>query len=215
MKELIKKLSEIQRNLNAPKNQFNSYGNFSYRSCEDILSAVKKFLDDDCILIVTDEVISIEGWHYIKATARFIHGDKEITATACAREQESRKGMDTAQCSGSASSYARKYALNGLFLIDDTKDPDTSEFKKEGQNKDHQQHNKFQKNTSCTKEDRTTIQLRSIISNYTEKFKNKEKIGKVCKDLGLEYISDIKNRDEVQKSQMLEFLKKNYQISGK
>jgi hypothetical protein len=124
-------LVNIQKNLKAPKNQVNKFGNYKYRNCEDILEAVKPLLGD-CVLVIADEVVEIGGRHYVEATVSLrskIQSDDEpnYSATAFAREPESRKGMDESQITGAASSYARKYALNGLFCIDDTKDADSSQ----------------------------------------------------------------------------------------
>lgn len=123
------KLTDIQRRLKAPKSNFNSFGKYNYRSCEDILEAVKPLLED-CTLFLSDEVVEIGGRVYVKATATFSDGKTEVKVSAFAREADSKKGMDESQVTGTASSYARKYALNGLFLIDDTKDADTDEFAK-------------------------------------------------------------------------------------
>ena len=123
MKELI----AIQSTLNAPKGQYNAFGKYKYRSCEDILGAVKPLLNKfSCTLTISDDVVMVGERIYIKATATITNsaGEKEVTI-AYAREEESKKGMDASQITGSASSYARKYALNGLFAIDDTKDADT------------------------------------------------------------------------------------------
>jgi len=117
-------LAEIQKKLKAPKNQHNNFGNYNYRSCEDILEAVKPLLDD-MWLTINDEIVPVGNRYYIKATATLHGTDTEISVSAYAREEETKKGMDASQITGSASSYARKYALNGLFLIDDTKDADT------------------------------------------------------------------------------------------
>ena len=117
-------LTRIQLLLKAPKNQYNKFGNYNYRSCEDILEAVKPLLEG-ATLTITDDIVVIGQRYYVKATATFTLGDKIISVTAFAREEETKKGMDASQITGSASSYARKYALNGLFLIDDTKDADT------------------------------------------------------------------------------------------
>lgn len=125
MSELIKKLSEIQRKLKAPKGQFNSFGKYAYRNCEDILEALKPLLKD-VILTITDEVVLIGDRFYIKATAQVTDGETTISTVAFARECDSRKGMDDAMLTGSTSSYARKYALNGLFCIDDNRDPDVT-----------------------------------------------------------------------------------------
>jgi len=124
MKELI----AIQSNLRVPKNQYNSFGQYYFRSAEDILEALKPLLAaNDCILTLSDEIVLIGGRYYIKATASLTNKDGVVVSTnAFAREEESKKGMDGAQITGAASSYARKYALNGLFCIDDTKDPDAT-----------------------------------------------------------------------------------------
>lgn len=140
------KLSEIQQKLKAPKNQFNAFGKYNYRNCEDILEALKPLLGDS-VLTLSDEVVQVGNRNYVRATATFTWPNTEIfeevnmttrttssmtvrptqqavCVTAYACEAEDRKGMDASQITGAASSYARKYALNGLFLIDDTKDAD-------------------------------------------------------------------------------------------
>lgn len=123
MKELIK----IQAELKAPKNQFNAFGKYKYRSCEDILEAVKPLLAKyECTLTIHDEVREVCGIAYIEATASIQKENEGRTVTAQAGIDLNRKGMDVAQSFGASSSYARKYALNGLFLIDDTKDPDAT-----------------------------------------------------------------------------------------
>lgn len=128
----MKELLLIQSELKAPKNQRNSFGNYNYRSCEDILEAVKPLLiKHDCFLTISDEMVEVGGRVYVKATATITCGDKVVTVTANAREAETKKGMDDSQITGSSSSYARKYALNWLFLIDDTKDADTRDTAKE------------------------------------------------------------------------------------
>lgn len=123
MKELIM----IQQGLKAPKGQYNSFGKYHYRSCEDILEAVKELLgDQSCILNISDELVLIGDRYYVKATATITNSEgKSVSTTAFAREPIDKKGMDESQITGMASSYARKYALNGLFCIDDTKDADT------------------------------------------------------------------------------------------
>ena len=123
----MEKLIKIQSELKAPKNQFNKFGGYNYRSQEDILEALKPLLTKhECLLTVTDEMEAVEGRVYVKATATITDGEKGVQVTAYAREASTKKGMDEAQITGSASSYARKYALNGLFLIDDTKDADAT-----------------------------------------------------------------------------------------
>lgn len=125
MKELIK----IQEELKAPKSQYNSFGNYKYRSAEDILEAVKPLCHKNgCTLTLSDELKQIGDRYYIESTATLTKDSNSISVTAYAREAESKKGMDPSQITGTASSYARKYALNGLFCIDDTKDADTDEY---------------------------------------------------------------------------------------
>ncbi len=128
------KLNQIQCNLKAPKGQTNDFGHYKYRSCEDILEAVKPHLKEQkVILTLTDEMCNIADRFYVRAVAilRDCESKDEITTIAYAREAESKKGMDESQITGASSSYARKYALNGLFLIDDTKDADTQDNTKE------------------------------------------------------------------------------------
>lgn len=121
------KLVAVQAALKAPKGQFNSFGGYKYRSCEDILEAVKPLLLEQGLqLTITDEPVEVGGRIYIKATATVTDGSETATVSGYAREAETKKGMDESQITGTASSYARKYALNGLFLIDDTKDADAT-----------------------------------------------------------------------------------------
>lgn len=141
-KDIYTKLSHIQNELKAPKNQFNKFGNYKYRSCEDILEALKPLCAKyKATLIIYDEIVMIGDRYYVKAIAKLY--DQETTdyieAYAFARESQAKKGMDDSQVTGATSSYARKYALNGLFNIDDTKDFDTNEV--------HQQSNQKQGNT--------------------------------------------------------------------
>lgn len=126
MKALTEKLADIQARLNAPKGQFNSFGNYHYRSCEDILQAVKPLLDG-LALTVNDDIKVFGDRIYVQATATITNGEHSISTTAFAREALTKKGMDESQITGTASSYARKYALNGLLLIDDNKDADTQD----------------------------------------------------------------------------------------
>lgn len=123
---IYNELSRIQKELKAPKGQFNKFGNYKYRSCEDILEAVKPLLGD-CCLTISDDIVLIGDRYYIKATARLALSNEDfIENSAFAREAFDKKGMDESQITGASSSYARKYALNGLFAIDDTKDADAT-----------------------------------------------------------------------------------------
>jgi hypothetical protein len=121
----MEKLNEIQQKLNAPKSRKNTFGNYNYRSCEDILEAVKPLLGK-AVLTLSDDIVSEGGRVYVRATVTLREGTESVTVTAFAREPETKKGMDESQITGAASSYARKYALNGLFAIDDTKDADAT-----------------------------------------------------------------------------------------
>ncbi|EAM8605889.1 recombinase [Salmonella enterica] len=132
MAGLIQKLINIQSSLNAPKNQYNSFGKYHYRSCEDIMAALKPLLKQEGVLqYITDEVVLIGNRFYVKSTVTLTDGESSISNAAFAREEETKKGVDGSQITGSASSYARKYALNGMYNIDDAKDADTDEHKQQ------------------------------------------------------------------------------------
>lgn len=156
---LIQKLLSVQEKLKAPKSQNNNFGKYKYRSCEDILEAVKPLnVEAGLLLTISDEIELVDGRHYVKATCRVTDGTDEIVVTASAREAGNKKGMDDAQVTGATSSYARKYALNGLYLIDDTKDADTDEYaqqqkrssQKQQKPKQNDQQNEFQENRKVT-----------------------------------------------------------------
>lgn len=137
-------LQSIQQKLVAPKGQYNSFGKYSYRSAEDILEALKPILNEhDATLILQDEIVQIGDRYYVEATATLYAVGETIGTRAYAREDDSKKGMDGSQVTGAASSYARKYALNGLFMIDDNKDADTDAY----HNQNNQGPNKPQKAT--------------------------------------------------------------------
>lgn len=124
-----KKLMNVQNKLKAPKSQYNSFGKYSYRNAEDILEALKPLLEEyKSIVTLKDEIKLIGNRYYLEATATFTDAEtgEKIEVTAYAREEETKKGVDASQLTGSTSSYARKYALNGLFAIDDNKDADTT-----------------------------------------------------------------------------------------
>lgn len=138
-KTLAERLLNVQVKLKAPKGQFNSFGKYHYRNCEDILEAVKPLLaEENLLMVVGDEVVEVGNRIYVKAIATVwdaLDGKNYFTTDALAREAEDKKGMDEAQITGAASSYARKYALNAMFLIDDTKDADSDEQHNEVQNR--------------------------------------------------------------------------------
>jgi len=131
---IYQKLMQIQSKLKSPKNQYNSFGKYKYRNCEDILESLKPLLlEHNCILIVNDKIEKVDNRFYVSAEVKLICCDteKEISCQAYAREEENKKGMDGSQVTGASSSYARKYALNGMFLIDDNKDSDYTQTIKE------------------------------------------------------------------------------------
>lgn len=162
---VYQKLIEVQSELKAPKNQRNSFGNYNYRSAEDILEALKPVIKEHgAVVFISDKPVVKENlWSYIEATATFvdIETGEKVEVTAFARENETKKGMDVSQITGSASSYARKYALNGLLLIDDTKDADTDE---------HRKQTGGQTNKPFSKEDITAIRLDLVkVATATQK----------------------------------------------
>lgn len=125
---IYEKLADIQHHLKAPKSQMNKFGGYKYRNCEDILQAAKPLVTGyGLLLTISDDIVEVAGRVYVKATAVLTDGKESIQTTAYAREEASKKGMDASQLTGATSSYARKYALNGLFCIDDTKDADAAD----------------------------------------------------------------------------------------
>lgn len=164
------KLLEIQKELKAPKTQFNKFGNYYYRNCEDILEALKPHLDKNkCALVIKDSIEHIGDRYYIKAVVELIDietGDK-VESSALAREEEAKKGMDSSQLTGSTSSYARKYALNGMFCIDDNKDADTQDnAKEEDRPKESDLDKKFQEYWDSLTDDKRA----KIGASYPNKF---------------------------------------------
>lgn len=132
----MKKLLTIQNELKVPKDKKNTFANFNYRNAEGILEKVKPLLiKHDCVLTLNDDIIEVGGRVYVKATATIKDDKESVSVSASAREQDSKKGMDEAQITGAASSYARKYALSGLFLLDDGNDPDSHDNSSEGTQK--------------------------------------------------------------------------------
>lgn len=164
MKALIEKLKNVQSKLKAPKSQYNSFGKYSYRNQEDILEAVKPLLAaEGLIMTISDEVIEVGTRVYVKATVSVTDGENTVSNSALARESLEQKGMNDAQITGSASSYARKYALNGMFLIDDTKDADATNT-----------HGKEDTKTTTAKETKTTETTKTG-SKFTPKGKTEQK----------------------------------------
>ena len=162
------KLMRIQTQIKAPKNLYNSFGKYYYRNAESICEAVKPFLEKENVsLILVDDMVAIGNRYYLKATARLFDNEnnENIEVSAFAREPEQKKGMDESQITGTASSYARKYALNGLFLLDDTKDADTDEYHNQTA---YQQAN--ENKTTVTSEQVGKLKLEMIRTGATEQY---------------------------------------------
>lgn len=190
---MLKKLCNIQNELKAPKNQYNLFGKYKYRSAEDILEAVKPLLaKENCTLTLSDEIVLIGDRYYVKATATIRDAETNIPVSvdAFAREDKEKKGMDGSQISGTASSYARKYALNGLFCIDDTKDADTDEHYKATK--------KSASKPKASKEDLKT----ELLNLIKEKNKTVEDVLKVAK------VQDIDQLTEGRMQGCIDWLKK-------
>lgn len=159
------KLLSVQSKLKAPKNQFNSFGKYKYRSCEDILEGLKPILaENKASVILSDDIVQIGDRYYLQATATFIDVEscERLEVKALAREDENKKGMDLAQVTGSVSSYARKYALNGLFAIDDTKDSDSTNTHNNDKAIEPNTDNKLTNNTNKTLSEAQINELYSI-----------------------------------------------------
>jgi len=180
MANLKDTLIKIQKEMKAPKNQYNSFGGYNYRSCEDVLNAIKPYLDG-VYLNLQDEIICVGERYYIKATATLSDDDHSISSVAYAREPLSKKGMDEAQVTGATSSYARKYALNGLLCIDDVRDND--------QSGPHEQLNNHA--NSSKKLMATSDQIKKINELIEQKNIAKEQIQKALAQAGVESINDL------------------------
>ena len=184
MADLIKKLATIQSRLKAPKNQYNSFGKYKYRSCEDILEALKPLANEQgCTITIEDSPIMVGEWHYIQATATLSDGYNSTSVKAYARESEEKSGMDSSQITGTASSYARKYALNGLFAIDDTKDADTMDNRQKVEpNPDAKE---LAKVKAQLKQAKTADEIKNVLSLYLYS-ELKEQVKELCKARGKE-----------------------------
>lgn len=193
---IYEKLIKAQIELKAPKGQYNGFGKYKYRSCEDILEALKPVLDKlKLVLFIKDEVIEVNTRFYIKATIKLINlekTDEVIETSALAREEETKRGYDASQITGSSSSYARKYALNGLFAVDDTKDNDTSDSKIERGNRAEEERKKVQEYLNSRP---------GMVEKLTE-YLTGEKLEKTLNHFG------VKEIDEMTDEQLQEAIKK-------
>ena len=199
---MVEKLSAIQQNMKAPKNLYNSFGKYKYRSAEGILEASKPYEREyNVMLTLTNDVVMIGTRIYVKATALLSDCESEacIQVSAFARESEEKKGMDESQITGTASSYARKYALNGLFLLDDTKDADTDEYAQQtGKKKDPERTPGYDGSGAASAP--MLKQIESICKKHGTTAEQ------VCKANGVEW----KGISAELAGQMLVFLKKQY-----
>ena len=197
---VYKKLIEVQKELKAPKNQRNTFGNYNYRSCEDILEALKPVLSEHgATVFISDKPVVKENlFSYIEATATFVDTESgdSVSVTAYAREAEMKKGMDVSQITGSASSYARKYALNGLFLIDDTRDSDSDEYQKITGSKQK----------AFSKDDVTSLRLDLVkVATATKKDVNEIEAW-VAKQIGLSNLESINQSSYVKANALVKQL---------
>ena len=201
MKEVYKKLLAVQAELKAPKNKKNNFGNYMYRSCEDILEALKPILKEhNSTVLLSDEIkVSECLWSYVVSTATFIDCEtgESVSVKAMAREAEQKKGMDPSQSTGTASSYARKYALNGLFLIDDAVDPDSDSHQKITGGGSQGSNRKF------SKDDVTALRLDLVkLATATKKDVN-ELENRVATAIGLDSFEAINNQHNFAKANAL------------
>lgn len=190
--DIYQKLAMVQQELNVPKAKWNKFGEFWYRSCEDILMAVKPYLKKyNLLLKVSDKVEMVGNWVYITAVVVLtdLDADRYITNEASARESDIKKGMDASQLTGTASSYARKYALNGMFLLDDSKDADTDEFHKE---QNVQAGDEPQKKNGGNEPLATDNQKRTIVDIYKN---DVNAITKILSELGKKNVNELTLRE--------------------
>ena len=184
MADLTKKLAAIQSRLKAPKNQYNSFGKYKYRSCEDILEALKPLANEQgCTITIEDSPIMVGEWHYIQATATLSDGYNSKSVKAYARESETKSDMDSSQITGTASSYARKYALNGLFAIDDTKDADTMDNRPKVEA--NPEAKELAKVKAQLKQAKTADEIKNVLSLYLYS-ELKDQVKELCKERGKE-----------------------------
>ena len=165
MSELTKRILQVQSKLKAPKNQYNNFGKYAYRSAEDILEGLKPLLaKHELLQTISDEIVLVGDRFYLKATVTVLHEEEEISVSGYAREALNKKGMDESQITGTASSYARKYALNGMWAIDDTKDSDTDEYVQRTAEKNKQEDKTKRSNNQeyVTQQQRQDLQQNAI-----------------------------------------------------
>ena len=202
-KNIYEKLNYIQVNLKAPKGQYSEFGDYWYRSLENITDALKPFLKaTGTILLMSDEIVLVNERYYVKATATIMDSENSLSVTALARETFTKKKMDDSQITGAASSYARKYALNGLFAIDDTKDADaTNKHETEKKNiKQPQKANVYKKPERKVTDEQAKEKLAEIVQKFKKQFnytENKEAITAISKALEVD-VNEIYSKGSVE-----------------
>lgn len=203
---VYEKLAHIQVKLKAPKNQYNSFGKYNYRSCEDILEGLKPLLAEvKAMVILSDQIVQIGDRYYLEAKASFIDSEssERIETKSLAREDESKKGMDLAQVTGSVSSYARKYALNGLFAIDDTKDSDATNLHDKKENITGKFDNKYG--------NLTQLQIKRLYAIASSCGYDKEKIESMVTS---KYSKEIKSLSKKEYDHIYEGLQAKLEMTG-
>lgn len=200
---IYEKLSGIQGQIKVNKNNYNSFGKYSYRSAEDILEAAKPICKEHgCVLTLSDEIVAMGERFYVKASATLtdIKDMANITVTAFAREEENKKGMDASQVTGACSSYARKYALNGLFNLDDAKDADTDAYT-EAQQKASKEESKAkiqaQEQADMPISKAEENKLKTLIMNAPGEDSYELRLQKICKSYGVEELAELKKSQYV------------------
>lgn len=195
---IYNKLATIQRELIAPKGQFNAFGKYAYRSCEDILKALKPLCDaNQSMIFISNDLENVGGWNYVKAVVTFVDLEtgEQISSSAHAREEDDKKGMDGSQITGASSSYARKYALAGLFCIDNEKDSDaTNEGIKDDKGRNARATQSKAQNEANTKpqDAMEEAQLRAKVLAYVNKVQmSKESIEKLCKAYKVNSLNEL------------------------
>lgn len=218
MKELIKKLVQIQKEFKCEKKHVNQRGGYKYRKAEDILEAIKPFLDDETAIFLSDEIVSKNDKCYVQTTVTFYHAGQTLEVKGVAREGNMKLSMDGPQETGSSATYSAKRALGNLFLLDDTQDPDTNEYQKEYEasnqrNKNQQQNNNNRNQNNYQqpkKDDWATNKLRNLISSITSHFKDKTRVNIICQALNVKDLSVLAGYNINKKKEIINYLKKNF-----
>jgi membrane-bound inhibitor of C-type lysozyme len=220
MKKLIKRLVKIQKDFKCEKKHLNKKGNYKYRKAEDILEAIKPFLDDETAIFLSDDIISLSGKSYVQTTVTFYHDGETLEVKGVAREGDMKLNMDGPQETGSSATYSAKRALGNLFLLDDTQDPDTNEYQNELDASNQQNNNRNNNinnnqninnnNQQSGKDDWHTNTLRNLIGSITSNFKDKTRVNIICQSLNVRDLSVLAGYNNKKKKEIINYLKKNF-----